>query len=100
LGWAKASEGRLYATAIDDVLGGFGYRAGGLCLPPGNYHNIGPGQRPGAEYVSVSDLEQLVTLTVTAAGEWTVASATRLRAMVQRRVLSIARTAPRKLAKL
>jgi len=42
----------------------------------------------------------LVTLTVTAAGEWTVASATRLRAMVRRRVLSIARTAPRKLAKL
>ena len=79
---------------------GFGYRAGGLCLPLGNYHNIGPGQRPRAEYVSVSDLEQLVTLTVTAASEWTVTSATKAGAILRRQVLSIARTAPRKLAKL
>jgi endoglucanase len=79
---------------------GFGYRAGGLCLPLGNYHNIGPGQRPRAEYVSVSDLEQLVTLTVTAACERPVASAMKPNAMVRRQVLSIARTAPRKLAKL
>ena len=79
---------------------GFGYRAGGLCLPLGNYHNIGSGQRPRAEYVSVSDLEQLVKLTVAAAREWPLACGTNADAMVRRRVLSIARTAPRKLTKL
>jgi endoglucanase len=78
---------------------GFGYQAGGLCLPLGNYHNIGPSQRPRAEYVSVGDLEQLLALTVTAAGEWPLASAANVDAMVRRQVLSIARTAPRKLAK-
>jgi endoglucanase len=74
---------------------GFGYRAGGLCLPLGNYHNIGPGRRPRAEYVSVNDLEQLVKLTVAAAAEWLRSGATN--AMLRREVVSIARTAPQKL---
>jgi hypothetical protein len=74
---------------------GFGYRAGGLCLPLGNYHNIGPNRRPQAEYVSVSDLEQLVKLTVTVAAEWRGADATN--AMLRRQVEVISREAPRKL---
>ena len=78
---------------------GFGFRAGGLCLPLGNYHNIGPGQRPRAEYVSVSDLEQLVTLTVTAASEWPDVNARKVGAIMRHQVLSIAQTAPRKLAR-
>ncbi len=77
---------------------GFGYRAGGLCLPPGNYHNIGPNRRPRAEYVSVHDLEQLVKLTVAATAEWPGSGATN--AMLRRQVASIARTAPRKLTRL
>jgi endoglucanase len=77
---------------------GFGYRAGGLCLPLGNYHNIGPSRRPRAEYVSVSDLEQLVRLTVAAAAEWRVSGATNT--MLRREVVSIARTAPRKLTRI
>jgi len=48
----------------------FGYRTGGLCLPLGNYHNIGPTGRPRAEYVSVSDLEDLLRLTVAVAKQW------------------------------
>ncbi|MGO9609652.1 MAG: hypothetical protein ACLPT4_08450, partial [Verrucomicrobiia bacterium] len=77
---------------------GFGYRAGGLCLPLGNYHNIGPNRRPRAEYVSVHDLEQLVKLTVAATAEWPGSGATN--AMLRRQVASIARTAPRKLTRL
>jgi endoglucanase len=77
---------------------GFGYRAGGLCLPLGNYHNIGKGLRPRAEYVSVSDLVQLVKLTVAAAAEWPGSAGTN--AVLRRRALSIARTAPRKLKKI
>jgi putative aminopeptidase FrvX len=77
---------------------GFGYRAGGLCLPLGNYHNIGKDLRPRAEYVSVNDLAQLVKLTVAAAAEWSSAGATN--ALLRRRVLSMARTAPRKLKKI
>lgn len=77
---------------------GFGYRAGGLCLPLGNYHNIGKDLRPRAEYVSVSDLAQLVKLTVAAAAEWSGAGATN--ALLRRQVLSIAWTAPRKLTKI
>jgi endoglucanase len=77
---------------------GFGYRAGGLCLPLGNYHNIGKNLRPRAEYVSVNDLEQLVTLTVTAAAESPDSGATH--ALLRRQVLSILRTAPRKLKRI
>jgi endoglucanase len=77
---------------------GFGYRAGGLCLPLGNYHNIGPKRRPRAEYVSVNDLEQLVRLTVAAAAEWTGSGATN--AMLRRQVQLIAREAPRKLTRI
>lgn len=76
----------------------FGYRAGGLCLPLGNYHNIGPKRRPRAEYVSVNDLEQLVKLTVSAAAEWQRFGATN--AMLRRQVASIARATPRKLTKI
>jgi endoglucanase len=77
---------------------GFGYQAGGLCLPLGHYHNIGPNRRPRAEYVSVSDLEQLVRLTVAATAEWRGSGATN--AMLRRRVVAMARTAPRKLTRI
>jgi putative aminopeptidase FrvX len=77
---------------------GFGYRASGLCLPLGNYHNIGKNLRPRAEYVSVKDLEQLVKLTVVAATERLDFGATN--ALLRRRVLSILRTAPRTLKKI
>jgi endoglucanase len=76
----------------------FGYQAGGLCLPLGNYHNIGPSGRPRAEYVSVSDLGKLVNLTVAATAEWPRSGATS--AILRRWVTLIAREAPRKLAKI
>lgn len=77
---------------------GFGYRAGGLCLPLGNYHNTGRNLRPRAEYVSVNDLRQLVTLTVAAAAESPDSGA--INALLRRRVLSILRTAPRTLQRI
>jgi endoglucanase len=58
--------GACEATAFN----GLGYRACGLCLPLGNYHNIGPNRKIRAEYVSVSDLEGLLKLTVAATREW------------------------------
>jgi putative aminopeptidase FrvX len=76
----------------------FGYRAAGVCLPLGNYHNIGPSRHPRAEYVNVNDLEQLVKLTVAAAAEWRGTGATN--AILRRYVVSIERTAPRKLTKI
>jgi endoglucanase len=77
---------------------GFGYRAGGLCLPLANYHNIGRNLRPRAEYVSVSDLNGLVKLTAAATADWRGLGATNT--LLQRRVLSIERTAPRRLKKI
>jgi putative aminopeptidase FrvX len=77
---------------------GFDYHAGGLCLPLGNYHNIGKNLRPRAEYVSVNDLNGLVKLTVAAAAEWRGSGPTN--ALLRRRVLAIERTAPRKLKKI
>ncbi len=76
---------------------GFGYRAGGLCLPLGNYHNIGKNLRPRAEYVSVNDLEQLVKLTVAAATEWRNAEVPNIG--LRRWLSKISREAPRKLKK-
>jgi endoglucanase len=77
------------------AFAGFGYRTGGLCLPLGNYHNIGRNLRPRAEYVSVRDLEQLVKLTVEAAAEWPGFGATGT--ALKRRLLKIAQNAPRRL---
>jgi hypothetical protein len=48
--------------------------------------------------VSVSDLEQLVKLTVTATAEWRGSDATN--ALLRRQVESIARTAPRELTRI
>ena len=75
------------------AFAGFGYRTGGLCLPLGNYHNIGKGMRPRAEYVSIRDLEQLVKLTVSAAGQWRSRSAAD--AAFRKRLLALAQNAPR-----
>ncbi len=41
-----------------------GYRAGGVCLAMGNYHNMGPGEHIREEYVDVSDLQKAVQLFV------------------------------------
>lgn len=75
------------------AFGAFGYRAAGLCLALGNYHNIGKHGRVRPEFVSVKDLEQLVELTVAAAAAWKgVGPAARaLRARVRR----IRQAAPR-----
>jgi endoglucanase len=73
----------------------FDYRTGGLCLPLGNYHNIGRNLRPRAEFVSISDLEQLLKLTVAAAGEWPGFGSTG--AALKRRLLKISQGAPRRL---
>ena len=77
------------------AFAGFGYRVGGVCLPQGNYHNIGQGRRPRAEYVSVNDLEQLVKLTVAAATEWR--GEFPANAVLRRWLVALSREAPRKL---
>jgi endoglucanase len=38
----------------------FGYRCAGMCLPLGNYHNVGRGGRIAAESIRFSDLVGLV----------------------------------------
>jgi endoglucanase len=77
------------------AFAGFGYRTAGLCLPLGNYHNIGPGKKPQPEYVSISDLAQLVELAVAAGQRWQRVD--RVHAAFVRRIQAIRRTAPRKL---
>ena len=57
-------------TCEGTAFAGFGYRVGGLCVPLGNYHNVGKRGKIEAEYVSVSDVEGLVELAVAAAEEW------------------------------
>jgi endoglucanase len=39
-----------------------GYRSAALCVALGNYHNCGPENRIAAEYVSFSDVQELVSL--------------------------------------
>jgi endoglucanase len=82
-------------TCEATAFAAFGYRVGGLCLPLGNYHNIGPGGRIRAEYVSVGDLEQLLQLTVAAAEQWKDVAAVRGR--LRTRIGQILREAPRQL---
>jgi putative aminopeptidase FrvX len=45
----------------------YGYRAGGLCIALGNYHNCGSGERIQAENVDVNDLVGLVRLMIAVA---------------------------------
>lgn len=51
-------------TCETTVFCAAGYEAGALCLPLGNYHNIGPGGKPAPEYISVFDLDCLVELLI------------------------------------
>ncbi len=51
-------------TCETTVFSAAGYRAGGLCLPLGNYHTIGPDGRARPEFISFSDLDALVELLV------------------------------------
>ena len=39
-----------------------GFRSAALCVALGNYHNCGPDQKIAAEYVSLSDVQELVRL--------------------------------------
>jgi endoglucanase len=54
-------------TCEATAFGENGYQAGGLCIALGNYHNIGPRHRIAEEFVSISDLLNLVRLIVGAA---------------------------------
>lgn len=83
-------------TCEASALAAFGYRVGGVCVPLGNYHNIGPAEQPASEYVAVSDLVGLVRLLVAVGTDWS---------RVQReshdwreRVKHAVRTAPRELS--
>ena len=42
----------------------FGYQATGLCLPLGNYHNMGPKKRIGPEKIHLGDYASLIKLLV------------------------------------
>jgi endoglucanase len=54
-------------TCEATAFGENGYQAGGLCIALGNYHNIGRGYRVAEEYVSISDLTNLIRLIVMSA---------------------------------
>lgn len=65
---AKAEPGFRYQRGLMDggvceatVYQAFGYASGGLALPLGNYHNMGP-TRIGEEFVHVEDLYNLARL--------------------------------------
>lgn len=88
---ALMDGGACEATAF----AGHGYHAAGLCLPLGNYHNIGPREKPAAEYVSIDDLENCVKLTVAAARGWRQAD--RVQRQLAKRIRAIRRAAPRRL---
>jgi putative aminopeptidase FrvX len=51
----------------------YGYRTGALCIALGNYHNCAPDDRIDTEYVSLSDLTDLVELCVAIAQDKGVA---------------------------
>lgn len=82
-------------TCEATAFAGLGYRACGLCLPLGNYHNVGSNRKIRAEYVSVSDLSGLLELTVAAAREWREFDA--IAVGLRRKVEQIWANAPRQL---
>jgi endoglucanase len=47
-------------TCESTVFCHHGYRAGGVCLALGNYHNLGPGEHIREEYVDVGDAQKAV----------------------------------------
>jgi endoglucanase len=47
-------------TCEGTVFSLHGYRAGGVCLAMGNYHNLGPGERIREEYVDAGDVQKTV----------------------------------------
>lgn len=51
-------------TCETGVFCAFGFEAGALCLPLGNYHNIGESGEAAPEYISISDLDGLVELMI------------------------------------
>ena len=79
------------------AFAGFGYRVAGLCVPLGNYHNIGPGLKPRSEYVRVNDLVGLGNLTMAAAAAWP--DFEELVGGLRQRILRIRRRAPRRLTR-
>jgi putative aminopeptidase FrvX len=82
-------------TCEATAFSAFGYAVAGLCLPLGNYHNIGSRGTARAEYVSVTDLEQLLELTIAAAANWPRYK--KLTGSFRSRVEKIARESPREL---
>jgi endoglucanase len=44
-----------------------GYRAGAMCVALGNYHNHGANAKIAEEYISISDLSNMVKLFIAAA---------------------------------
>ncbi|MCX7886793.1 MAG: M20/M25/M40 family metallo-hydrolase, partial [Verrucomicrobiae bacterium] len=82
-------------TCEATAFAAYGYRVAGLCVPLGNYHNVGKRLRPAAEFVSVRDLVGLVRLSVETALQWPRFS--QLLAAFPERVRRIYRSAPRKL---
>jgi len=83
-------------TCEATAFAAYGYRVGGLCLPLGNYHNIGPKKRPAPEFVSVRDLTGLGKLLNAAATDWPQFG--RVGAEFRRRIEKVKQRWPRKLA--
>ncbi len=69
-GLAKQDPGFKFQRRLMDggtceatVFTAYGYEAGGLCLPLGNYHNIASkGNRLGAEFIDLRDYHALIRL--------------------------------------
>lgn len=51
-------------TCESTVFCHHGYRAGGVCLAMGNYHNLGPGEHIREEYVDAGDVQKMTQLLV------------------------------------
>lgn len=62
---ALMSGGTCEATAYQE----YGYQCTGVCVALGNYHNCGPNEKIGAEFVSLSDAESMCSLLCKAAEE-------------------------------
>ncbi|MFW5752865.1 MAG: hypothetical protein ACOCYV_02310 [Planctomycetota bacterium] len=84
-------------TCEGSAWSAFGYRCGGLCLPLGNYHNIGPDTTPAAEYISVRDLQGLVRLCTQLGTVWLDHDPTAVQKRLRDRYERILDHAPRRL---
>ncbi len=75
-------------TCEATAFGVYGFRAGAVCIPLGNYHNMVPGKRAlAAEYIDLNDWQSLVELLTHATAVAPISAQLELRKGMEKRYM-------------